>query len=78
MASARVRRGARSALTLGVAIAATLVAREGHASPEDLLGYGPYSSAMGGTGAASARGFEAAWANPALLSRLREGKLTLG
>lgn len=33
---------------------------------------------MGGTGAASAHGFEAAWANPALLSRLRERKLTLG
>jgi len=33
---------------------------------------------MGGTGAASAQGFEAAWANPALLSRMRERKLTLG
>jgi len=33
---------------------------------------------MGGTGAASAQGFEAAWGNPALLSRLRERKLTLG
>lgn len=75
---AQVRRGARSALALGVALAATLVAREGHASPEDLFGYGPHSSAMGGTGAASAQGFEAAWANPALLSRLRERKLTLG
>lgn len=48
------------------------------ASPEDLFGYGPRVAAMGGTGAASAEGFEAAWANPALLSRMRERKLTLG
>jgi hypothetical protein len=33
---------------------------------------------MGGTGTASASGFEAAYSNPALLSRLRERKLTLG
>jgi long-chain fatty acid transport protein len=49
-----------------------------HASPEDLFGYGPRGAAMGGTGAASASGFEAAYSNPALLSRLRERKLTLG
>ena len=48
------------------------------ASPEDLFSYGTRSPAMGGTGAASADGFEAAYLNPALLSRLRERKLTLG
>lgn len=62
---------------IAIAIASSL-AKPASASPEDLFGYGPRSSAMGGTGAASAQGFEAAWGNPALLSRMRERKLTFG
>lgn len=69
---------ARVLLALPLVMGATSVAKDAHASPEDLFGYGPRTSAMGGTGAASAQGFEAAWANPALLSRMRERKLTLG
>jgi hypothetical protein len=48
------------------------------ASPEDILGYGTRSPAMGGTGTAHSEGFEAVYTNPALLSRIREQKLTLG
>ena len=48
------------------------------ASPEDIFGYGPRGAAMGGTGTASAQGFEAAYSNPALLSGVRANKLTLG
>jgi long-chain fatty acid transport protein len=55
-----------------------LFARGAHASPEDLFGYGARAQAMGATGAASAEGYEAAYANPALLSRLRARKLSLG
>jgi long-chain fatty acid transport protein len=68
------RRAAVAALSFGLACAA----RPALASPEDVLSYGPRSSAMGGTGAASSEGFEAAYTNPALLSRVREQKLTLG
>jgi long-chain fatty acid transport protein len=57
---------------------ATLAPRSAHASPEDIFGYGPRSPAMGGTGTAHAEGFDAAYTNPALLSRLRARKLTLG
>jgi long-chain fatty acid transport protein len=60
------------------ALAAALVAGSADASPEDLFGYGPRSTALGGTGAATARGFEAAFGNPALLSLERERRLTLG
>ena len=70
-------RGARAA-GLVVGLVALFASREASASPEDLFGYGPRSSAMGGTGAASAQGFEAAWGNPALLSRMTSRKLTLG
>jgi long-chain fatty acid transport protein len=49
-----------------------------HASPEDIFSYGPRSPAMGGTGAATSEGFEAAYTNPALLSRIRRERLTLG
>jgi hypothetical protein len=47
-------------------------------SPEDIFGYGARSPGMGATGPASADGFEATYANPALLSRLRDRKLSLG
>jgi long-chain fatty acid transport protein len=48
------------------------------ASPEDVLGYGARSSAMGATGAADADGYEAVHGNPALLSLARRRALTLG
>lgn len=48
------------------------------ASPEDLFGWGPRSPAMGGTGAASSSGADAAYTNPALLSRVHHNLLTLG
>ncbi len=72
------RRAGAGSVALAVSLALVVCARDAEASPEDIFGYGPRSSAMGGTGAASAHGFEAAWANPALLSRMREKKLTLG
>lgn len=54
------------------------LARPAAASPEDIFGYGDRSPAMGGTGVAWSEGFEAAYTNPALLSRIRHLKLTLG
>lgn len=69
---------------LGRAVAVTaapllvLASRSASASPEDIFGYGTRSPAMGGTGVAHSEGFEAAYTNPALLSRTRELKLTLG
>jgi len=48
------------------------------ASDEDLFGWGPRSPAMGGTGAASSHGADAAYTNPALLSRVHRNLLTLG
>lgn len=53
-------------------------ARVAFASPEDLFSYGTRSPAMGGTGAACAEGFEAAYLNPALLSAVRRNRLALG
>lgn len=61
---------------IGAAVA--LVAGVARASPEDLYGYGGVGPALGGTGAAHASGYDAAFANPALASRLRRYKLTLG
>jgi long-chain fatty acid transport protein len=48
------------------------------ASPEDLFGLGARSAAMGATGTASSSGWEASYANPALLSRVRRNVITLG
>jgi long-chain fatty acid transport protein len=48
------------------------------ASPEDIYGWGPRSGAMGGTGAAMSSGADAAYTNPALLSRVHHNDLTLG
>ncbi len=62
-----------------LALACTCVlGGEASASPEDVLGYGTRSPAMGGTGTAHSEGFEAVYTNPALLSRIRDQKLTLG
>lgn len=55
-----------------------LLGEAAHASPEDIFGYGGRSSALGGTGIAHARGYEAVYANPALLGGLTTRKLTLG
>ena len=52
--------------------------REAQASPEDVLGYGARSAAMGASGAAVGEGYEAVHANPALLALSRERRLTVG
>lgn len=52
--------------------------RLAQASPEDLFGYGTRSPAMGATGIAHARGWETAFANPALASLSRDRALVLG
>lgn len=56
---------------------ATLAA-DASASPEDVFGYGPRSPAMGGTGASTATSYDAAYANPALLSAQRVRTLGFG
>lgn len=62
-----------------VAFAAiTLAARAASASPEDVFGFGARSSALGATGAADAEGYEAVYANPALLSLARKRAITIG
>lgn len=48
------------------------------ASPEDIFGYGPRSIATAGTGTSTSSDFEAAYTNPALLSRIRRPRLALG
>ncbi len=73
-----VVRPAGLARALVVAMASLFAAGEAAASPEDIFGYGPRGPALGGTGVAHAEGFDAAYANPALLSRMRARKLTLG
>lgn len=64
----------RSVLAIGLLGAPGLA----QASPADLFGFGPRSEAMGATGAALGRGFEATYENPALLSWARRRELTLG
>jgi len=63
---------------IGIGIALAFWAGASVASPEDLYGYGATSQAMGGTGTASASGADSAFANPALASRMRRYKLSLG
>ncbi|WP_437616729.1 hypothetical protein WMF20_22555 [Sorangium sp. So ce834] len=70
-----MRRGFAPLVAAGLALAPAGAAR---ASPEDVLGFGARASAMGATGAAIAEGYEAVYANPALLSLSRERRLTLG
>jgi len=65
-------------LALAVFGAGVLAAASASASPEDIFGYGPRSTAMAGTGAASSDDYEAAYTNPALLSRLRLKTLVIG
>jgi long-chain fatty acid transport protein len=60
-------------------IAALLsVAVTAQASPEDIFGFGPRSGAMAGVGTASSDDYEAAYTNPALISRLRMKTLVVG
>ena len=63
---------------MGCALLVALVSSRAVASPEDVFGYGPRSSAMAGVGAASSDDDEAAFTNPALLSRLRLYTLVVG
>jgi long-subunit fatty acid transport protein len=63
---------------LALAGALGLCAAAAHASPEDIFGFGPRSSALGATGAASAEGYEAVYGNPALLSLARSRQLAVG
>lgn len=65
-------------LAAALAFVASSRALPALASPEDLFGYGPRSSAMAGATAALAEGFEAVWANPALLSLERRAAVTFG
>lgn len=69
---------ARPLAAAAAAGALTALAASASASPEDVFGFGPRSMAMGATGAAIGRGFEAVYGNPALLSLARERELTLG
>jgi long-chain fatty acid transport protein len=68
----------RLAAVLAAPLLSVFIAATASASPEDVFGYGPRSTAMGGTGVAHSDGFDAAYTNPALLSRMRALKLTLG
>ncbi len=69
----------RARLTAAAAgLAALLLTGRASASPEDIFGYGPRGPAMGGVGTTTASGFEAVYANPALLAAIRRNKLTLG
>jgi long-subunit fatty acid transport protein len=61
-----------------LALAVTTVAPAALASPEDVFGFGARTMGLGATGAAFAEGYEAVYANPALLSAARARKLTLG
>lgn len=70
--------GLRSAVTISAVACAFAWAGVAAASPEDVFSYGPRSPAMGGTGAAHASEFDAAYANPALLSRMRARKISVG
>ncbi len=58
-------------LGLSVLICMSLCARESEASPLELYGFGARSSAMAGSGVASANSFDAVYLNPAGLSRIR-------
>lgn len=70
-----LRRGAGLALLAG---AASLAPRDAAASPQDVIGYGARSPAFAGSGVASARGYEAVYANPSLLVHAEHPTLDLG
>lgn len=70
----------RSRATILLALVALGVLPSGRvrANPPDLLGLGPRTSALGMTGTSYADDYEAAFANPALLSRVQHKHLTVG
>lgn len=70
-------RRARAVRLAACAVALTASSRVA-ASPEDIFGYGARTSAMAATGTAHARGYEVAWANPALASEAPDNQLVLG
>ncbi len=59
-------------------VAAGIVAPQADASPQEVIGFGYRSIAMGNTGVAAGQGVDAVYANPALLSLSREMALELG
>jgi long-chain fatty acid transport protein len=65
-------------IALAPFLAIGLASKRAQASPEDIVGFGTESTAMGGTGAAYQAGFGATYTNPALLSLTRERRLSLG
>jgi long-chain fatty acid transport protein len=71
-------RSLRTFTALALAALVCLAGARAEASPEDVLGFGPRSSAMGATGPASAEGYEAVYGNPALLSLARSRQLAVG
>jgi long-subunit fatty acid transport protein len=73
-----MRRAGSHFCAAALSLAATSVAAEAAASPQDIFSYGTRAPALGGTGAASAEGADATWANPALLSAARERELSIG
>ena len=70
----------RRRIALGLAALGALVlsAAPAKASPEDVLGFGARSIAMGATGAAGSEGYESVHGNPGLLSTARSRQLTFG
>ncbi len=61
-----------------IVLGAVTAPERAHANPPDLLGLGPRTSALGLTGTSYADDYEAAFANPALLSRVQHKHLTVG
>ena len=59
-------------------IGAIAIASPAAASPQEVLGFGHRAIALGTTGAASAEGADAVYANPALLSQARAMSLQIG
>jgi len=68
----------RVGIGLGALLALVASTSIASASPQDVLGYGARSSAMGGTGVASAEGYESVYKNPALLSLTKDPEIDVG
>ena len=71
-------RPAARILALAGALAASSSATDASASPQEVIGFGFRSLAMGNSGAAIGEGVDAVYANPALLSTARDMELQLG
>ena len=71
-------RSQRRLLAFGLAAIGALASAQALASPEDVLGFGPRSIAMGATSAAGSEGYESVYGNPALLSTAQRRQLSLG